>query len=230
MEFIFEYRFREAEPYFQRALAINPNFAAAHDGYALFLQSQGRHAQAIAEDELAYRLDPVSALIAEDYLGTLFVARQYDRTVEQGLQLLAFQKDNHLAAAYTALAYAHSQRVQQGIELIEPRCTLKEAPPMALGILAYCYARARQPDAARRTAERVEEIATKQYVCLYEIATIYAALGDADRAFQWLDKAFEARADCIPFTKEDPRLDTLHSDPRFSRLLHKIGFTVEAAK
>jgi TolB-like protein len=225
VKLLFDYEFREAEPHFQRALALNRNFAAAHDGYALFLQSQGKHAQAIAEDELAYRLDPLSALIGMDYVGTLLIARQYDRAIEQGMQILAFQKDNHMAAAYIALAYAQSQRARLGIELLEPRCTLKERPPMALAALGYCYACAGQLDLARQTAAQVERIATEQYVCVYEIATIYAALGDADTAFRWLDKAFEARADCIPFTKEDPRLDRLHSDPRFDRLLRMIGFT-----
>ena len=82
---------------------------------------------------------------------------------------------------------------------------------------------------------QLEEISKKQgpapawhvrpshYVCPYEVAGVYAQLGNTDQAFKWLDKACQSRS-CVYWLRQDPRLDSLHSDPRFQELLAMMKF------
>lgn len=57
------------------------------------------------------------------------------------------------------------------------------------------------------------------------VATVYAALGDRDQAFAWLEKAYEGRSFYITVLRVDPDLDSLRSDPRFADLLQRVGLT-----
>jgi hypothetical protein len=68
------------------------------------------------------------------------------------------------------------------------------------------------------------ERAKTEYVSPYEIAVIYAGLGDKDRAFEWLEKAYEERATLLVYFRMDPRIWSLHSDPRFQGLLDRMNF------
>jgi hypothetical protein len=71
---------------------------------------------------------------------------------------------------------------------------------------------------------QINEIAKKRYSCSYEVAVIHVALGQNDRAFEWFERAREARSDCMPNLNVNPRLDPLRADPRFLNLLQSVGF------
>lgn len=72
--------------------------------------------------------------------------------------------------------------------------------------------------------DTLKKRARTEYVCLYELGAIYVALGDNDTVFQYFDKAYDDRDVCMPNLANDPRLMSLHSDPRFRRLAQKVGF------
>jgi hypothetical protein len=95
--------------------------------------------------------------------------------------------------------------------------------------LAYGYAEAGREDEARLLLAEVEEVSRRVYTCAYEIAVTHIALGVDDAAFDWLDTAFEDRADCTAFLDIDPRLDPLRDDPRFEELLVRVGFAERGA-
>ena len=221
---LFDYDFKGAQKAYQRALEISPNLALAHDGYAMLLQTQGKMAEAIAHDELAYKLDPFSTWIGYNFVTTLIFAGEERRAIQQGLEALAIRKDNHMASGWMAVAHAHAGEVEEAIRILVPICGEKEHPPMLQAFLAYAYALAGREGEARRALAEVEGIAKTQYICNYEIAVVYAALHENDAAFKWLRQALRDRADCIPFTKIDPRLVPLRGDPRFKDLLRDIGF------
>jgi len=65
----------------------------------------------------------------------------------------------------------------------------------------------------------------QSYVSAYDIAVIYAGLGETERAFAWLDKAVEQHPFWLCWLKLDPRLDALRADSRFRFLLQRVGQT-----
>jgi hypothetical protein len=73
---------------------------------------------------------------------------------------------------------------------------------------------------------RLLEISGKNYVCPYEMAIIYLNLNQIDTALEWLGKSYDERSICIIYIKSDPRLDRIHSDPRYHELLNKMKFPV----
>jgi hypothetical protein len=68
------------------------------------------------------------------------------------------------------------------------------------------------------------EISKQKYLSAYHIAAIYTGLKDKDHAFEWLERAYQERADWMAFLKVDPRFDSLHSDPRFGDIERRMKF------
>jgi hypothetical protein len=66
-------------------------------------------------------------------------------------------------------------------------------------------------------------LSKERYVAAYDIALIYAALGDTENTFMWLDRAVEDRSTLMVFLAQDPMFDALHADARFARLVQRIG-------
>jgi hypothetical protein len=91
---------------------------------------------------------------------------------------------------------------------------------MAGGVYASCE----RADAARDVLTKLAEISRTRYVCPYEIAIVQIGLGDKDEAFRYLEKGFRDRSVCMPFTKVDPRLDPIRSDPRYGELVRRLAF------
>jgi hypothetical protein len=70
---------------------------------------------------------------------------------------------------------------------------------------------------------QLKEMSRRNYVSPYSLAVVAAGLGDKDRAFRWLAKAYRERSEALPFMNVDPRLIPLHSDPRFLKLIQRVG-------
>ncbi|HLE63559.1 MAG TPA: hypothetical protein VI750_10480, partial [Pyrinomonadaceae bacterium] len=89
--------------------------------------------------------------------------------------------------------------------------------------LAHAYALSGKRVEAQETLAKLQEISKRRYVSPATIAIIYAALGDRDQAFAWLEKADKGRDGLLARLKVDPRFDSLRSDPRFTDLVRRVG-------
>ena len=210
-----------ADVQFQRALQLNPNSATSHEKYAFYLVRTGQVHDAISEIERSIDLDPVSASTfhAEGFI--YYFSRQYDKALAvtktvQGLKLNLPDWDFLVGDIYA----------EKGMLTESIAAFLRSGDgPYALGHLGNAYARARQPEAARRIIARLQVHVQKDGVGRYEIALVYAGLGDKKEAFQWLDDAFHAHDAGLVYLKVDPCLDPLRSDPRFEELMHSVGLS-----
>jgi tetratricopeptide (TPR) repeat protein len=95
--------------------------------------------------------------------------------------------------------------------------------PDSLGHLGNAYARAGKIDAARKAISQLEEHVKANGVGRYEIALVYAGLGNKQEAFKWLEDSYNARDVGLVYLKIDPCLDPLRSDPRFADLMRRVG-------
>jgi len=96
--------------------------------------------------------------------------------------------------------------------------------PMILAGLGYTYARAGKHSAAHKILQELNELSKKCYVSPYFIAIVHAGLGENAKAIEWLEKAFDERAEMLTWLKVAPELDSLRPDPRFTSLLRRVGF------
>jgi tetratricopeptide (TPR) repeat protein len=128
-----------------------------------------------------------------------------------------------LAHHRLGLAYEQQGKYDEAIAEFKQVVTLTKGKPLGLAALARAYALAGRRTEANKTLIELQELSKERYVSPAAVGAIYAALGDNDRAFNWLDKAQKEHDGILVRLKVDPRYDSLRSDPRFEELLKRAG-------
>jgi TolB-like protein/Flp pilus assembly protein TadD len=212
-----------AEEEFKRAIELNPNYASAHSGYAICLIEIGRYDEALAEIQRAHALDPLSLIINCQAGSLLYLARRYDNAIEQLRKTLAL--DEGFAIAHFCLGYCYEaqRKYKESIAAYQrARRGLGNMPELPAS-LARVEALSGKKYHALQTVERLKRLRKSRYVQPNFIALIYAALGDIEEAFRWLERAYEERDEDLALLKVDPRFDGLRADPRFKSLMERVG-------
>ena len=215
--------FDEAEREFKRAIELSPNYATAHFWYSEFLMTQGRSNEAFKEMNLALELDPVS-LIINSSLGLLYLyTRQPEKAVEQLLKTLEMGPNFAHAHGLLGLAYAKLNKFPEAIVEGKKAVELSGSSLFLMSNLGWIYAQAGKDDEAKRIIEELKDLSNKHSVPSFSTAFIYVGLNENDKAFEWLEIAYEERYEMLVWIKVSPLLDPIRTDPRFSELLEKIG-------
>jgi len=204
---------------FRRALQLDPSSATAHEKYAFYLVRMGEPQGAIAQIEQSVALDPVSSSTfhAEGFI--YYFAHDYDQALAvtntvQGLRI-NLPDWKFLLGAIDAARRMYPQSIR----------AFRQAGngAYALGHLGNVEARAGETAAAQGIIQQLKTDVRQNDVGRYEIALVYAGLGDKDQAFNWLEAAYRAHDVGLVYLKVDPCLDPLRSDPRFTDLLQRVG-------
>jgi TolB-like protein/Tfp pilus assembly protein PilF len=211
-----------AERKFKRAIELNPAYAPAHYWYALFLSAMGRHEEAIAEGRRALEVEPLSILPNAALGWTLFLARRHAEAIGQ-LRATAEMEPNFLFHWVLAGAYGQKGMHEEAIRELSEAVNGTGNRALYLAMLGHAYAAAGRRDEALAVLAQLQETGKEKYVAPFTIAIIYAGLGDRDRAFEWLERAYECRSWGLLWLKVDPSLDSLRSDERFTSLLRRVG-------
>ena len=119
--------------------------------------------------------------------------------------------------------YEQKGRYDEAIAEFKQVINLSGGKPLGIAALARGYALAGKREESQKLLAELLELSKQRYVSPASVAVVYAALGDKDQAFAWLDKADKARDLLLVRIKVDPRFDSLRSDPRFAELVRRIG-------
>lgn len=218
----FLWDWRGAEEEFRRAIELNPNCVTAHHWYSLYLRALGRNDEALAEIQSAQSLDPLSPTINGSIGMAYYFARQYERALAALRAALELNPNSPGLLGNIGMVY-----LQMGLhaEALNEHLRLASVydDPEAWTLLGFSYAAVGHQGEARRILERVLAASRRGYIPSFYIALLYVALGENDAAFDWLDRAHQSRDGDLFNLKADPRMDGLRSDPRFTRLLRKLG-------
>ncbi len=213
------------ETEFERAIELNPNYAIAHAWFGIHLVLRGRVEQALAQAEKAQGLDPLSLTINFCAASLLYLARLYDRATEQFQRTLELDPD--FAVAHFGLGHTHEARgeyKEAALEYQKGRGSLGNVPEVTAS-LGRIHALLGRKAKAREAIDELTRMSTTEHVQSGFIAGIYVALGEADHAFHWLERAYTERDEDLCLLKVDPRLDSLRVDPRFVSLLQRVGLS-----
>jgi serine/threonine protein kinase/Flp pilus assembly protein TadD len=204
-----EWDWTGAEEDFRRAIDLNPKWPDGHDIYASFLISTARVEEALLAARRAGELDPLSLGINNSTGLALYLLRRWDQAAEQFEKTLDLFPDDADARNNLALTLAAMGKPDEAIA--EARKTRNESPTLGY-LLALSGKRAES-----------EKVIEKSSGSRIQIAAIYAALGERDRAFGLLEKAVSEKSEQLGVIKVDPRFDPLHSDPRFQALIDRLN-------
>jgi TolB-like protein/DNA-binding winged helix-turn-helix (wHTH) protein/Tfp pilus assembly protein PilF len=214
-----------AESSAQQALRLNPNSAEAHYTYARLLADAGRFDEAEAQALSSIKLDPLSIQTRKRLPYIHFLARRYDEAIAEYTKLVDIAPDFVPAQRELGLAFEQTHRYAEALRQLEKTAAMPEnhAPTMVRADIAHLYAVWGKRAEARQVLTGLLKKSEQSYVSSYDIAVIYAGLGETEPAFAWLEKAIEQRPFWLCWLKLDPRLDSLRSDSRFSDLLRRAG-------
>jgi len=220
---VYDWDWAGAERGFRRSIERDPSYPTAHHWYGLFLGVTGRSEQAIASLKRAQQLDPLSMIINTEVGRQLLHARRYDEAIEEGRKALEMDPNFARGHWYLGLAYEQRAMYQEAIAEFQKGFDLSGGSPYMLGSLGHAYALSGNREKARQAVANLGELSKRRYVAPYSNGLIYTGLGDKERAFEWLEKAFEDRSWLMTLLKVDPRFDGLRADPRFTSLLRRMG-------
>jgi tetratricopeptide (TPR) repeat protein len=223
----YDWDWKGAEEAFQRAIALNPSYPTAHRWYSLQLAKMGRMEESLEEISQARRLDPLSLIVNVGVGWHFYLARQYEQAIQQYQETLEMEPNSPLPHFLLGMAYEQTGRLEEAIAEFERALALSGGSPPMIAALGHAQALAGRQDQARNILQQLEQLSRERYVSAVYPAAIHAALGDKDRAFDWLERAYEERADYMSYLKVDPTFDSLRSDPRFQELQRRVGLPVE---
>jgi adenylate cyclase len=224
VHFHYDWDWAAAEKEFKSALALNPQSAQAHLLYTEYLGGMGRFNEAYDQGRQALEIDPVS-ILANGVLGSAFLyAGRIDDAIQQFSKAVELDPNNAYRMGL-GLAYLGKGMGQRAIEEMEVAHRDQPEQSIVLGYLGYAYAVTCRRADALRTLQDLDEMEKKHYVSRIARVFVYAGLGDKDKAFEWLEKAYQERSDSLAWFRKDPASKSLQADPRFAVLMRKIGFT-----
>ena len=215
-----------AEAEFKRAVALNHNYATAHEWYGVYLGQFGRFDQALAELKQAQELEPLSDIILVDTGMIFYSARQYDQALTQCRKALELTPDFGLAHQYIGRAYEQKRMYQEAVdEYLKGRALQRRDGPEIIESLREAYRISGWRGYLRKALDLAlaKEQAKKEPGSALTIAELYTRLGEKDSALVWLERAYQERDDRLVALKAGPRFDELRSDPRFADLLRRMG-------
>jgi serine/threonine-protein kinase len=222
IKYWYDWDWEQAEAEFQRAITLDRSYSTAHHWYSLLLITLGRTEEAEREIQLAQRLEPMSPII-NTIVGTrMFYSREYEPAIAQGRHTADGDPTFAINRFQLGRAYAMMGRHAEAIAEHQRAVELSQRNPIALAALAHAYAVSGERARASALADSLERRARHEPVSPYWIGTLYAALGDTDRALDWLERAYDERDGWLVNLGVEPYLDGLREQRRFRALLSRL--------
>jgi TolB-like protein/Flp pilus assembly protein TadD len=225
----YDWDWRDAGKEFELALALDPNNASLRHRYSRYLSSVGRTEEALVHMQRARELDPLSLIIQANVGVIHYFGRQFDETLRHLRQLAATEPEFPVAHWGIGLALEQMGDMDGALASFQKAAELTERGTNVLASMGRAYAASGKPDEARKILQELAARAKQRYVPSYQVALVYAGLGDKEKAFESLERAFEERSTLLTYLKMDPRFDSLRKDPRYQAMLRRLNLVEEPA-
>ena len=217
-----------AEKEFRYALELNPNDVDGRIGFLWYLAWSARSTEALDESKKIRALDPTNYFNFGSEPGIYYHLRDYKALIEAGRNFVASVPGEWSSHYFLGVGYEGSGRSLDAIPEYQKAIDLSHGDQDPTAALAHAYAALGRRAEAEKILGELERQSQTGYVSPYMIAAIYAGLGNKDRSFEFLEKAYQERSSDLPyFIKADLRIDNLRSDPRFQDLMRRVTVTRE---
>src|SRR6266404_3935515 len=218
----YEWDWNGAEDQFQKGIALNPNYPLLHHWRSLNLIAMGRMDEARAAMRRALELDPL-LLVTNVNLGRIdYYEGNYDQAIKQYERALELDKDFMRTHLRMGLAYVQERRYKEALAEYNKALGIAGDTPQIRAHIAHVMAVSGKKSEALAALAELQGRAKRQYVPPYDIALIYVGLGQRDKAFVWLEKAYNDHSTEMIYFKVEPLLAPLRSDSRYQDLLRRM--------
>jgi serine/threonine-protein kinase len=212
-----EWDWAGAEQHFLKALELSPSHAQIRHDYAHFLLATGRQSESLQQTEAALALDPANPMLISCLGWHSLFDRRNEQAMSYATEANALMPDQwaHVILGWALLG---QDKPDEALEAFREAARLS-ASAFNRAALGYALAVTGRTVEARQIAAELLERAEDEYVSAYDVATIYAGLGDHDETFRWLRRAAEERSTFFVHLAWDLRFDRVRDDERFRRLV-----------
>jgi serine/threonine-protein kinase len=219
----YEWDFAGAERQLRRAVQLNSNYTEAHWTFGSVLPAVGLLGEAIGEMKKALTLDPLHPHHSRWLCRFLLYAKDYGGAIAQGQKTLELHSDYFHAYLDIGTAYLTQGNPEAALQWYRRSQGLETSVRSYDAYIVRALAPLGRGDEAEAILARLEEESGQHYIRSEILAMGYAAVGNLDRAFACLEKAFQARSAGLIYLHLDPGYQPLKTDPRFEDLVRRIG-------
>src|SRR2546425_667672 len=217
----FEWDWAGAEKEFKRAIELNPNLATAHHWYGDYLTNMGRFDEGIAETKKAQELDPLSLIINTTVGWQFYLSGRNDSAVEQLHKVLDIDPKFSPARRILEEVYAHMGKFKEAVAEREKALSLSGGPELAASI-EEDFTKSGYKGVLQSWLEGLTELSKHSYVSSYSIAESYMRMDQKQKAFEWLEKAYEEHDSGLVSLAVEPMFENIRPDPRFKEILRRM--------
>ncbi len=222
LTFMHDWDFAAAEIHFRKAIELDPQYVPAHYWYASCLSAVNRMEEALAEDQRAIGLDPLSVYARTQLAWILFRTRQYDLAISHLRQVLELDSSFMMAHWLMGQAYAFTYLLEEAIAEFQHALALSGHNPWLLAWLGFAFALAGRSAEAQEILTQLKDPIRHPYLRPFLPALVCTGLDLKDETFEWLEKAWAEREEWLAWLHLDPAFDRLKSDPRFAAFLNRV--------
>jgi serine/threonine-protein kinase len=220
--FTYDWDWPAAESEFKRAIELDPDNGLPRQRYAMLMMLMGRRDEAFVESRRSREVEPLSSNHNAQHGRIFYHARQWDQALRELTQSLDLDPNYAQTYLYLGWVYEQQGKYAEAIAHIQRGLDLSGGESEMAGALGHAFAAAGKRDEAEKLVAELKERSTRQYVAPFDVALIYAGLGDKNATFEWLDKAYEDRSSWFTWMAVDARFDGVRGDPRFRDLLRRM--------
>jgi TolB-like protein len=222
--FFYEWEWAKAEKELKQAIALDPNYVAAHVVYAVFLVTMGRREQGFAELNRAHELDPTSELTNMVSVHVFYLARQYDQAIEEGRTNIELYPGSWGTYFWLGASYEGKGMYEQASAAYLKAKELGGAIPEELDAFQSAYRRS----GIRGYWQQELAMARQNRPNVCGMVIVYAHLGDKERTLEYLNQALEHHCTSVRSLSVDSVFDGVRGDPRFMDVLQRMHFPVDS--
>ncbi len=218
----YDWNWVEAEAGYREALRLNSNYAVAHQWYANLLSILNRHEEAIAEAEVARRIDPLAPPVAGFVGFTYFRARRYEEAAREAEKAVEMDPRLPIVNWFLGQIYAQRRQFDRALQVLSIAAAESHGAAIYVAMLGHVYGRAGDRAAALNALEQLDSLSRDKYVSPLDFSIVHVGLGDVAGALAWLERAIDQR---VMRVTELPTatFDELRADPRFQALAARAG-------
>ncbi|MEO5602150.1 MAG: tetratricopeptide repeat protein [Cyclobacteriaceae bacterium] len=214
---------KAAEQEFRIAIALNPNYALAYAWYAYYLTAMQQYDEALVILQKATALDPLSDPLHTDIGFSLYYSGNYVDAINQLETCLQTNPKFGPAHLWLGRSFQQQQKFEQAILAYQKALEGNAYWPVALAALGNAYGTSGDNISAKQVLITMDSLSTKKFVTSYGVALVYSGLGEKEKTFEWLNKAYKERSNWLVWLRTDPRFNSLHFERRFSELANQVG-------